>query len=36
MTTKYEGQLKLYVYAASRIFGVDEKDITTELIHLYK
>ncbi|MBQ8165812.1 MAG: UvrD-helicase domain-containing protein [Lachnospiraceae bacterium] len=36
MATKYEGQLKLYVYAASRILGVDEKDITTELIHLYK
>ncbi len=36
MATKYDGQLKLYVYVASRIFDVDEKEITTELIHLYK
>ena len=32
---KYEGQLKLYIYAVSRNFEVDPSQIGTKLIHMY-
>lgn len=32
---KYDGQLRLYTYAASKIFEVSEKEIETQLIHFY-
>ena len=33
---KYEGQLLLYKYSMSRIFGVDLSQISAELYHLYR
>lgn len=35
MAQKYEGQLRLYKYAASKIFGGSPDDIETKLIHFY-
>ena len=33
---KYEGQLLLYKYSMSRIFGVNPECVSTELYHLYR
>ena len=34
--TKYEGQMLLYRYSMSKLFGVSLEDVSAELYHLYQ